>query len=69
MKKPVLLVLAEALVCYTLVAGSELDENFEVERGKEISFNWETSIQEVQTYGTTNLDENSQIELEFGLRR
>ena len=58
MKKPVLLVLAEALVCYTLVAGSELDENFEVEKGKEIWFSWETSILEVQTYGTTNLDEN-----------
>ena len=71
MKKPVLLVLAEALVCYTVVAVSEFDGTFEeVKKGKEIWFSWETSVLEVQTYGAGNLnDKNMQIELEFGLGR
>ena len=66
MKRTVQLLLA--LLCYTVIAVSELDENLEkVEKGKEISFSWETSVLEVRTYhGTGYLNENSQIELEFG---
>ena len=59
-----------ALFCCTVVAVSELNESFEeVEKGQEISFSWETSTLEVQTYGTENLDKTSHIELEFGLDR